>query len=198
IVASNSLSFETSTGENANNLTVSNSTIIGGETGIHLEGSSTEPYNYGNMIVNNTFLYQDDHGIEVDGQEGLVIKGNTIDSLQNSLADGIYLVNINDFEVSENKVISPDYGIYINDGNDGFSPASNSIVVNNMVLSTSDYGIYLNDFENVSVFHNTFMGEPAMLINDQDTVDIRNNIFVSLADYAFESTDALTANDVID
>ena len=198
IVASNSLSFETSTGGNTNNLTVSNSTIIGGETGIHLEGSSSEPYNSGNVIMNNVFRNQDDHGIEVDGQTGLVISGNDIDSLQNSGGDAIYLQNINDFEVSENKVISPDWGIYITDGNDAYSPATNSMVANNMVISTTDYGLYLNDFENVSVFHNTFMGGPAMLINDQDTVDIRNNIFVSSGDYAFESTDALTNNDVID
>lgn len=198
IVASNSLSFETSTGDNTNNLTVSNCMIIGGESGVHLEGSSSAPYNSGNKIIDNIFRHQDDHAVEADGQIGLIISGNDIDSLLNSGGDGIYLQNVDDFEISSNKVISPDYGIYVNDGNDGYSPSVNSMVINNMVYSSSDYGLYLNDFENTSVFHNTLVGEPAMLINDQDTVDIRNNIFVSTGDFAFESADALTATDVID
>lgn len=199
IVASNSLTVETTTGNNTNYLTVSNTTIIGGETGIHLEGESTaSDYNVGNQILNNTFRFQDDHGIEVDGQLNLRIVGNDIDSLVNAGADAIYLQNIDDFEVNENRVVSPDYGLYITDGNDGYTPTSNSKVVNNMIVSTSDYGVYLNDFEMVDVLHNSLVGEPAILINDQNGVVIKNNIFYSTADYAFESTDALTSSDYID
>lgn len=200
IVASSSLTLETGTGNNANYLTVSNSTIIGGETGVHLEGDATAAdYNVGNRVLNNTFLFQDDHGIEVDGQVGLEIVGNDIDSLVNSGADAIYLEDVDDFIVNENRAISPDWGLYIIDGNDGYTPTTNSQVINNMISSSSDYGIYLNDFEMVDVFHNSLVGEPAMLINDQSNgVVIKNNIFYSTNDHAFESTDALTTSDVID
>ncbi len=200
IVASNSLSFETSTGDNANYLTISNCTITGGETGVHLTGgSSSASHNLGNKIINNVFRNQDDHGIEVDGQTDLLVEGNDVDSLNNSGGDGIYLTDVNDFEVLANRVVAPDWGIYVTDGNDGYSATVNSRVINNMSISSTDYGIYLSDFEFVEVYHNNAVGEPAMAINDQDTtVIIKNNIFYSTADYAFESLDALKSNDVID
>ncbi len=200
IVASGSLTAETTTGNNTNNLTVSNSAIIGGETGVHLEGGSAAAnYNAGNQILNNIFRFQDDHGIEVDGQVNLSIVGNDVDSLINSQADAVYLQNIDDFVVSQNRVIAPDWALYITDGNDGFTPSSNSQVVNNMIVSTTDYGIYLNDFESTEVLHNSVVGEPALLINDQsNAVVIKNNVLYSTAGYAFESSDALQASDVID
>ncbi|WP_417600275.1 T9SS type A sorting domain-containing protein [Owenweeksia hongkongensis] len=200
IVASASLSSATSTGNNANNLTVSNCMITGGETGIHLEGTTTAAsYNAGNQILNNIFRFQDDHGIEVDGQVGLKIIGNDVDSLVNIQAEGIYLQNVDDFVLNENRVIAPDWAVYITDGNDGFTPSVNSQIVNNMIVSSTDYGIYLNDFESTDVFHNSVVGEPALLINDQsNAVAIKNNIFYSTGDYAFESSDALNASDDID
>lgn len=200
IVASNTLTAETSTGNNTNHLTISNCFISGGESGIHLEGGSTAAaYNDGNQILNNTLLYHDDHGIEVDGQINLVVNGNYVDSLSNTGADGISLANVNDFEVRANRVFSRDWGIYITDGNDGHTVTTNSMVVNNMVVCTTGDGIYLNDFENTEVYHNSVVGTPALLINDQsNTVIIKNNIFYSSNGYALESTDALNVSDVID
>ena len=199
IIASSSLTGESS-GNNANYLTVSNSLITGGESGVHLDGgTSSATHNIGNTVINNMFRMQDDHGIEMDGQTAVTITGNDIDQLQNTGGDGIYLIDVDEFDVSANRVISPDYGIYINDGNDGYTQAANSTVINNMVYSSSDYGLYLNDFEYTVVYHNTLVGEPAMLINDQsNTLIIKNNIMYSTADYAFESTDALNVSDVID
>ncbi len=199
IVTSSSLTAETGGGNNANYLTVSNCIIRGGETGVHLEGNTTSAtHNLGHKIINNTFLQQDDHSIEVDGLTDLTIQGNDIDSLNNTGATAVRLEDVNDYNISENRVVSPDWALYILDGNDGFSPASNSRIVNNMLLSDADYGLYLNDFQSTEVYHNTSLGEPAFRMNDQDTVDIRNNIFVSTGDFAFESDDALDAIDVVD
>lgn len=200
IVATSSLSSETGTGDNTNNLTVSNCLISGAETGVHLEGgTSNGTHNTGNSIINSVFRNQDDHAIEVDGQTGLNVSGNDIDNLNNSAGDGIYLVDVDDIEVSGNQVIAPDYGIYINDANDGQTPTVNSMVVNNMVISSADNGLYLNDIEYVEVYHNTVVGEPAFLVNDQtNTLIIKNNVFYSTADYALEFLDTLNTTDVID
>ena len=199
IVASNDNSFETSTGDNTNFLTVSGCTFNGGETGIHLTGgSSSATANTGNKIMNNVFRQQDDHAIEVDGQVNLTVSGNDIDNLVSSFADAIYLEDVDDFTVTANTVISPDWGLYVIDGNDGTGTTTRSLVANNMIISNTDYPIYLNDVEQVDVFHNSTFGEPAFAINDQDNVDIRNNVFVSTNDHAFYSLDPLTANDVVD
>ncbi len=195
IVSSNSLSFETSTGNNVNYLTVSNSLFSGGETGIHLTGGSANAsHNVGNRIMNNTFRMQDDHAIEVDGQDSLLVQGNNVADLQNSGADAMYLQDVNYFSVLANTVNSTGWGLYIIDGNDGVVPTSNSEVINNMVTSGSDDAIYLNDAIYINVYHNSAQGLIGLLINDDEELDIRNNIFASTGDYAFESTDAMGAS----
>ncbi|MEQ9261921.1 MAG: hypothetical protein RLP14_02050, partial [Owenweeksia sp.] len=199
IVASAALSFETSTGDNANNLTISNCSFHGGETGIHLTGgSSSAAANTGNSIMNNTFRMQDDHAIEVDGQVNLMISGNDIDSLNSTFATAMYLQDIDDYQVLNNRVITTDWGIYIIDGNDGTGTTNRSLVANNMVVSSADYAMYLNDFEETDVYHNSLLGEPALRMNDQVNTNIRNNIMVSSGDFALESDDNLTASDVVD
>lgn len=198
IVASNSLTFETSEGNNANYLTVTNSYFEGGETGIHLEGgTAVAAYNAGNHIEGNVFRFHDDEAIDVDKQQQLSIIGNDVDSLDTG-ADGIYLLDINDYTIESNRIIADDYSLYILDGNDGFTVTSASTVINNMIVSTADYGIYLNDFENTHVYHNSVVGVPAIRINDQINANIRNNIFIGVGDFAFESDDTLATSDTVD
>lgn len=194
LVASNSLSFETSTGNNANYLTVQNSLFTGGENGMYITGgSSSTSHNVGHRILNNTFRDMDDYAIRGDGFDSLVVQGNQISNLQNNLGDGIYLLDVNDFTISGNTIAAPDWGIYITDGNDAYTPVSNSEVVNNMVVSSFDAGIYLSDVEYVNVFHNSTFGTVGMWINDDAQMDIRNNIFTSNGDFAFESSDPIDA-----
>jgi hypothetical protein len=200
IVASNALSFETSTGDNANGLTISNNYISGGETGIHLTGGSARSsHNTGNTIQNNLIRNTDDHGIEVDGQSNLIISGNDIADLNNSSADAIYLQDVDDYTVSGNTVVSTDWGLYVLDGNDGHTPSANSMIMNNMIASTGGDGVYLNDFEYTTFIHNSVSGTPGLLIHDQDSlVIIKNNILYSTTGEAFESTDDLDGHEVID
>lgn len=198
VVSSGSLSFETS-GDNADNTTISNCTFTGGEVGVNLRGGTTSAtHDLNNNVTDCVFRNQDDYGIYMDGQSNFTVKGNDVGGLNNSGGDGIYLFDINDFEISFNEVVAPDWGMYVSDANDAHTVTNNSQIFNNMVISTSDYGMYLNDFENVNVFYNTTNGLPGIAINDQINADIRNNIFASGNDFAFESFDALTAGDVID
>ncbi len=197
VVASNSLTAETSEGNNANFLTVSNSYFEGGETGVHLEGAASPNYNEGSSIVNNVFRFHDDEAINVDKQLGLDIMDNDVDSLDSG-TDGFFLTDIDDYHIEANNIIVDDWALYVLDGNDGFTPSTPSTVINNMIISSADYGIYLNDFEETEVFHNSVVGVPAIRINDQINLDARNNIFIGVGDFAFESDDILTTNDTVD
>jgi hypothetical protein len=198
IVASNSLTFETSSGNNANYLTVSNSYFRGGETGIHIEGNGTNAWTNGYYVHNNTFRQLDDEAFDCDDIQDIELIGNDVDSITTSGADGFYLLDVNDYRIEENYIHVNDWGIYIIDGNDGVTPAQNSTVINNMVISDTDDGVYLNDFENTNVFHNTFKGTPGLSINDQINIDLRNNIIVGDGAVSFDSWDALTPSDVVD
>lgn len=192
VSASNSDTDDFTEGNNANYNTISNNTIMGAEMGIHFEAQSANR-NAGNKIWNNTLLGAEDYGIYMDDQDSLEIVGNTISGLRSTFADGIYIFDIVDFKVNGNNVKAPDYGFYLWDGNfDAPATLGQSEVINNMIISDTDYGMYFDDFESVNVFHNTVLGEPGIRINDVVGVDIRNNIFASTGDFAFESDDDAT------
>lgn len=186
-----------SEGSEVDYLTLSGNTIIGAVYGINLEGDATGDFSLGHRILNNHLSGQYTYGMYLDELQDIQIMGNTIDNVRGT-TDGIYAFDLNDFHVEGNAIYVTDYGLYISDGNDGYTPPSHSTLINNMVSSTTDYGIYLNDFEVVEVYHNTAYGAPAMAINDQDSVWVVNNVFVSDNDFAFESFDNFNGSEMID
>ncbi|WP_417609664.1 T9SS type A sorting domain-containing protein [Owenweeksia hongkongensis] len=198
VLVSNSYINDLTEGADVDGLTINNCLIIGGYYAMNFEGvgsgTYSKDYNVTNTVIRNFYAA----GIYVDEIQDFTCVGNTMETSRGTAADGLYTFDINNFVFEENVINVPDYGLYIVDGNDGFTPTSNSRVVNNMITSTGDYGMYLNDFESTEVYHNSVVGEPAIRINDQINLDVRNNIFVSIGDFAFESDDALTATDVLD
>jgi hypothetical protein len=197
ILVSNSYDNDLSEGADVDGLTVINSTIIGGYYAMNFEGVSATVKSVGYTIDNNTIRQFNNAAIYIDEIEDISITNNLITS-DRGLGDGIYAFDVNDYTIEGNEINVGDWALYITDGNDGFTPTTRSRIVNNLIISTSDYAIYLNDFEATDVFHNSTSGSPGIAINDQVDVDIRNNIFTSDGDFAFESLDALTATDVID
>lgn len=198
VSASNIETSSTSEGMNAYWTTVDNNLISGGEKGIHFEGAFATR-NVGNVFSNNTIDSPEDYGIYIDDQDSIKIIGNTITNIRTTFGDGIYTFDIMMFEIAYNNVVeAPDYGIYVSDGNFDAVPTSRSLVVNNMVSSTSDYAIYFDDVNETDVWHNTAYNTSgvgsAFRVNDIIGVDIRNNIFVSQTDYALESLDDITLN----
>lgn len=199
ICASNSLTDDFSEGNNANYCTFSNNQFNGGEYGIHLEGLSTsltavDEWMNGMNIINNIFDNVDDYNIYVDNQDSLTITGNIISNSQSIQSDGIYCFDIQNFNISGNAINANDYGIYVADGNFDITPGpvpSQSLISNNMVIALNDYGLYIDDVNNVDVYHNTLLGAPALYMNDNFDITIKNNIFTSETDYCFESLDAL-------
>ena len=190
IVATNSYTSETSEGNNANYLTIRGCTVTGGEKCISLEGGGNDNPNMGNAIIDCDLSGADDYGIYYDDQTQITISGNNIHDLINTGADGIYGLGGYSSLFEKNKIDVPDYGIYLVDQNVNGLPVTRTLLVNNMVRSTGDYGVYLNDVDSLFMYHNTVVGEPALYVNDQDYLDLRNNIFYSIADQAVDFIDA--------
>ncbi|QNR25793.1 PKD domain-containing protein [Croceimicrobium hydrocarbonivorans] len=197
ILTSGSYENDFTEGADVDYLTIESSTIIGGYTGINLEGTATNDPAMHIMIRDNHVYSQYTYGIYVDEAENISFIGNTIDKPR-ATTDGIYCFDMKNVLLEGNHIAVTDYAVYLSDINDGYAVTTPSRLVNNMISSTTDYGIYLNDFENIEVYHNTVMGEPAMAINDQDTVWVVNNIFVSTGDFAFESFDNFNASEHVD
>lgn len=199
IMSSGDILNDATESNGCNNLVIDGCLIRGGERGISMEGlNAFADWMDGLTITNNEIYMVDDYPIYLDNQRNLNISGNIIDSIQNVGGDGPYMFDIVDFTFENNVVNAPDYGWYIADGNfnlDG-APTGTSTFINNMISSTSDRAVYFDDVEELNFWHNSLYNEGtgagAMYVNDLINVDIRNNAFVSDADYAFESLDDLT------
>jgi hypothetical protein len=198
ILASSSMSGE-NPGNNAHYLTVSNCTFIGGESALSLDGGgNSEEAAIGHIIRNNKFRFQDDHAMDMDGIGQILITGNDIDSLMNSSADAVYLNDIDNYEISYNRIVSPDWCLRVTDGNDGLAVSARSKILNNMLVSYTDRALYILDVENTDIFYNTAKGQPGLYLGDQLKVDIRNNIFYAEMGFGAEILDAFTSTDILD
>lgn len=192
VSASNTETSSFTEGQNALYTTVSNSHIIGGEKGIHFEGQGLLR-TIGNKFLNNIIDQAEDYGFYMDDQDSIDIIGNTISNIRNASGDAIYTFDLMMFNISYNEALDvPDWGLYISDGNFDAIPTGKAKIVNNMISSQSDYAFYLDDVNEVDIWHNTFYGNPGMFSNDLLVADVRNNIFMSDVDYAFESLDDVT------
>lgn len=200
IMGSGDPTNDATAGEAAHYCVFDNNVITGGERGISFYGSATTTqFNTGNEFTNNTVYNNDDYGIYLYRMDTLIVSGNSIDSLQQTAADGLYLYYVSNFTIEENMVNAPDYGVYLYYGNYSIPATNPSLVANNMVRSNSDYGFYTYYSDLVNFYHNTianfgsttaaFYGSTLM-----ENWDIRNNIFYSETDEAFYSTTNLATN----
>lgn len=180
-------------------LTLTNNEIIGGYYALSIYGGFSA-YSTNITITGNTIRNQYIYGAYLRYIDTLTVTENNMVSLVSTTdEDGLYMFDIDNFDISRNKIHVKDWAIYLNDGNDGNNPANRSTVTNNMVISDNDYGVYFFDVEDVDVYHNTFVGSPGMAINDDANLDFYNNIFVANgSDFAFESVDPIDATTLLD
>lgn len=197
IIVSNDYDNDLVFGAQVDYLTVTNSTLIGGYYTMAFHGNASNAPSVGYSITGNTISDFKNAGFYVTAMSDFEVSGNIIESSRSG-ADGIYLVYPSDFSIKANKIDVTDWGMNMNYANRGILVSSASEIVNNMVKSTGTYGGRLYIVENLNVFHNTFVGKTGLYMNDQDTVDIRNNIFVSTTSAAFQSLDSLMPHDVVD
>jgi len=194
IVFSGSPTSEFTTGQNGNDNIIQYTFLEGGEKNIHAEGDISTP-NTGNRFWYNVMRSADDYCIYTDDQSDLEIIGNDMILNRSTFGDALYLLTPEDFKVEQNYIESPDWAVYILDGN--FNGTGRSTFTNNIVFSGSDYGVYMNDIRDADVYNNTILGEPAILFDDYNGIDLRNNILLSTGDFAFEC-DQSTGFDFLD
>ncbi len=188
------------TGASVDHLVITGNKLYGGYYSASIFGAGTARSSFSTDVTfdNNEVKGFYLTAVYIRYYDGVQVNGNTIRSTVSVTdEDGIYLLDCDNYTVEENQVYVKDWALYINDGNDGATVSSNSTVINNMLTSENDYGMYLNDLENTDVFHNSVLGEPALRLNDQVSLNIQNNILTSTGDFAFESDDDLTTNDVV-
>ncbi|CAA6805413.1 MAG: Gliding motility-related protein, partial [uncultured Aureispira sp.] len=194
IVATATATSVSSSGNNANYTLVEGNVITGADRGISFYGSSTTTlYNSGNIIRSNDISGADNYGIYTYYQDSITIENNYIHDLPSTFHYGIYTYYLMNFDVVGNNINVADYGIYFNRSNSQITPTRQALIANNMVNSTTDRGIYLFFTRETDFYHNTIVSGASACIwsNFDNTVDVKNNIFVSTStnsfNYAFET-----------
>jgi hypothetical protein len=181
-----------SSGNNANYTLVEGNVITGADRGISFYGSfTTTLYNSGNVIRSNDISGADNYGIYTYYQDSLLVENNNIHDFPSTFHYGIYTYYLMNFDVVGNNINVDDYGIYFNRSNSQITPTRQALIANNMVQSSTDRGIYLFFTRETDFYHNTIVSAASACVwsNFDNTVDVKNNIFVSTStfNYAFET-----------
>lgn len=186
-------------GADVDYLTITGNTIDGGYYGIVSYGNSTTSKVNGGIIENNTLTNQYYYGLYAYYNQNISIKGNSVNGLRNTTSYGYYMVSTDNFSIEKNQTSgSETYGLYMSSSNTGLgsAPATRSTIINNMI-SSEGTGVYLTTVGYVDVYHNTVEGEYGYRQFTPTSVNVRNNIFVGVSNYAFESGTAVVAPNVV-
>lgn len=192
IVASASFTSATTDGNTANYLTIEGNTFTGGSRAITMEGLTAARLR-NNQIINNTISNVDAYGIFADDQDSLFVIGNTIFDVRSTLGRAVYLTDPTNYDIIKNKLRSPDWSLYISNGNVGVTPTRTSRIINNMIQATTYEAAWLTSISHTQIYHNTFNGAySGAYVGYSSTtntnVRIKNNIFYGINDVAFYSS----------
>lgn len=172
IVAS-STSNLLSPGNNANNLSIENNTIIGGAAGIMLNGNGTTNNAVGNTIRNNVIRDQHAQGIFARSQTDLIIFGNDISRptrVNSAEYSGIRAeISMRNCRIENNRVHSTKnsmlalttttIGIDLRSLTSSMNAAEPVIVANNQIYNLNGNGLLhavnLNNIQHAKILHNT-------------------------------------------
>ena len=169
------------TGNNANYTLIKGNEITGPQYGILLEGNNG--LNDGNQIIDNTIHNVDDYAIWAYNQEDLTIDNNNIYDVRSTAGDGIYLRYLENFEITNNKVIVPDAAVYLY----GLSSKvnTNGLIANNMLSSTRSFGegLYIYRTDSVKILHNTIRAYYGAYLYFHDNMTFKNNIVATTTGY---------------
>ncbi|MCP4440219.1 MAG: T9SS type A sorting domain-containing protein [Aureispira sp.] len=194
VISSNKFNSAGSVGQNGHHNNIEGNRIMGGERGIFLIGADDGGETAGNRIAGNTITDADDYGIYIEFEDDCVITENIVYDIYGNFANGIYVEEISNFEITRNNVISRDVGISITGNFGGVNQKSiDGLVANNMAVSQSGgtgEALYFRYVDNLDVWHNSTYGRPAIYMDEQTNLDFRNNIMYGFSDYALEAMDA--------
>ena len=168
IVASGSETIPTEVGNNAQYLTITNNTIIGGYYGIILNGYSPILYNYGHLISNNILTNFYFYGIYLVNADSTVVSGNNISrATRASLTtfQGIYGSSSRNLKIRKNQIHSSGTGSYsafpiwlVSSNNTlGFETEIVNNAIYNIPATGALNGIYVSGstIKNLFIYYNT-------------------------------------------
>lgn len=197
IVASGSQTVITTTGANANYVTIENNTIIGGYYGVSLVGTGTYLGSSGHIVRNNTFLDNYFGGVYLSSTDTVLVENNNISRATRTTIStyyGIYGTTTRNTKVIRNRIHSTGIGSYTCYPI-WFATSINSVgfetqIINNSIWnipSTSTvYGLYFSgSTTGFKINHNTVTlnttggtgaVRAAFFAVAPNNVDFRNNI----------------------
>lgn len=199
IVASASATSLTS-GAGVDALSALGNTIVGGYYGIVSYGNGTTAKVQDVHMEDNNLLNQYYYGIYTYYNDNISIRNNQVTGLRNTSSYGVYSIYSDNFAIENNLINdAKTYGVYLSQANSGLSaaPAQRSTFVNNMI-AVQGSGAYFTTVSYLDVFHNNIEGSYGYRQFTPTDMEVRNNIFVALSNYAFESGTAVTSPSVLD
>ena len=178
VLASGSLTSESTEGNSANYTLVQNNLITGGDYGIYFRGADELEPIVGNAYVGNEIDNTDGHAFYNYYHDSLYVIGNYSHGMRSSTAYGFYGYYLGHLHMERNTFIGNGYGAfsgYINNNS-----TLRGLIANNIFYGGQYDGAYFRDFEDVDIYNNTFVsdGDHALLLEDATGVDLRNNIMV--------------------
>lgn len=182
VVASSSGTNEFGYGDNVNKLSIKNSRFVGGEKGAHIMGNNTSGPSTNLEISDCIFDRIATTGIYITDRTTVNLEGNTLSGFRTAGSNAMVIYDVNDFNIEDNSISGRNYAFYFQNAN--LNSNKRSRVVNNM-LTTSGYGMRFDNVRSTDIFHNTVIGEPAFRVEDNTNLSVKNNLFYSLANYAF-------------
>lgn len=189
--------FSTNNKSNANFLTVMDCEIEGADYSITMEGpqNPVDGYNTGNHFINNWCHNFDNYAYFMDNSDSTVIEGDSLVDGRGNFQRTIYLIDAMNFRINNNVINSRDEGIYILNANSVTDPQLNAQIYNNMIINRQNNNgtaLFLSNPLRVSIWYNSVysvdQSQPAVNLNGftiTDSIDLRNNIFVSENTAAF-------------
>ncbi len=185
VLATGSTTSVSSTGNNANNTTISNSTLNGGYYGVRFYGSSSGASDNSNNTVDNCVINSYYYGLYYYYQDAPVATGNTVNLSNTSSGYGLYCGYSRHMNFSGNTILEArTYALYVWQSNGSSQNATARFTIaNNMItaLSSGD-GIYITSSNDFDIFYNSITAEndqALWLSSSASGYDIRNNIFAA-------------------
>ncbi|KAB2818185.1 PKD domain-containing protein [Phaeocystidibacter marisrubri] len=202
IGVTNSLTSMSSTGGDADYITIVDNTVVGSYYGINVMGNSTTVHTTNAVIERNHLSGQYYYGLRVYYYEDVEINDNYIaPSTNTSGGYGGYFYYLHDYNVVGNYIAGRTYGIYAA-GLNRYDATANGYWANNMIISdgsTTQSALYITtSCQNLDFYHNSIRSN-GYGIRDFSTsnYDFRNNIVVA-GNLAIDFSTAPTANDTMD
>lgn len=180
VAASKSQASVTSSGDNASDVSITNSYFEGDYYGvtIHGVGSNSKTSHY--TINNNTFVNTGQCAIQLYYCDSISINENII---SDAPYYGIFSGSNNNVDVTKNAIYGAEgYALYMNNNNYYNEQAGQSNNVINNMLQGASGGLYADDNNDVNIYNNSIQGTGynyGVYIHGSSTIgniDFRNNI----------------------